>query len=173
MGHCSVNAHDSQLFKCFFPWLVSNRMIYFRTALCCSPESTYRSEWPWSAPPRMGPQEVHSIPPPVWAILKGLPALTPSPGWIWNVWHGHVSSPISCFFSTRFLGPGLQWMGSAPSTWLCLPCSDLVGWCPTARVAICVGVTFSSPSLGKQTITFSPGFIFFLLRYYFRNHQRT
>lgn len=49
VGHCSVNAHHPQLFKCFFPWLLFNWMTYFRMALCPSPESTNRSEWPWPA----------------------------------------------------------------------------------------------------------------------------
>lgn len=105
-----------------------------------------------------------------WAILKGPPALPPSPEWIWNVQCGHVSSPVSCFPSPGSLAlvHGLQLIDSVPSTWLLLPCSDLVGWCPTPKVAICAGVILNSSSLGKQTITFFfPGFTFFLLRYYF------
>lgn len=86
---------------------------------------------------------------PCLGILKGSPALAPSPGRIWNVWCGHVSSPVSCCSSPFSLAlvHGLQLMDSVPSTWLCLPCSDLVGQCPTAKVAIYAGVTLSSPSL--------------------------
>lgn len=76
-----------------------------------------------------------------------------------NSWKWDVSSLQRCLplLLTRFPGPGpgLQLLDSVPSPWLCLPYSGLVGWCPTARVTIYAGVTPSSPSLGKQTITSS------------------
>lgn len=99
-----------------------------------------------------GPFHLSSGPPiPAWAVLKGPPALAPSPGWVWTVQCGHVSSPVSCFSSpgSLALAHRLQLMDSVPSTWLCLPCSDPVGCCPTAEVTIYAAVTLSSHSLGK------------------------
>lgn len=77
-----------------------------------------------------------------------------SNSWKWDV---VVSPALSATSPHQFPGPGpgLQLLDSVPSPWLCLPYSGLVGWCPTARVTIYDGVTPSSPSLGKQTITSS------------------
>lgn len=147
-------------------------MLYFRVALCWSPESSNRSEWPWPAPPSFSWAHWRSISAQLRTSNSCLSCVERASSSCSISWVGLECTLWSCLqpclllLFTRFPGPG-SWVAvdGLCSQHLALPAMlTFCGWCPTAKVTIYVRVTLSSPSLGKQTITFFPGFKILLLK---------